>query len=208
MLAGGTWHAFEENEIAAIEAATKSDSLDIIDVQDCFNLPLDYATGTYYLRHDKKSKASAEAFATFAAYLHKTDKAAVVKWCRSARQRLAILHTDPNGILLLRTMPFITEHRAAGDAEKAHEAVTPQPEMVEMMGQLLDTISAEDFSWDAYSDEGLTLRSNAVAKVLDGEEVPEPEAPKDSPVPDLMAAMRASIEAQKKDQGDDLKKAA
>lgn len=202
---GEQWKLLSENEYADIENATKSDSLSILDVQPAYDLPLEYGTGTYYVRHDKKAKGvPIENFSTLVATLAQGDRAAVVKWCRNARQKLAVLHVQ-DGLLLLTTIPFASELREAGDQEKAHHAVKPDPALVTMMGTLFDAVASEGFDHEAYKDEGLRLRAEAVEKILSGEKMQEKPKPKENVAEDLMAALRASIAEQKSTVKDDEK---
>jgi non-homologous end joining protein Ku len=200
-LDSGEWRKLNENEYARIEEATKSDSLDILDVQPAYDLPLTYGTGTYYVRHNTKAKGvNADAFAHFVAALQAKDLGAVVKWCKSARQKLAILHTDAEGHLLLTTVPFVSEWREPGQQENEHLSVEVQKSVVEQMLGLLDAISSKSFDHAAYSDEGLRLRSEAVEKILGGEKLQdkgEQKSEEKGKVPDLMAQLQASIEATK-----------
>jgi DNA end-binding protein Ku len=193
----GEWRAFKEDEYAAIEDATKSDTLEIVTVQKEWDLPLEFGTGTYYVRFNDKSKGHApDAFAHLIATLNQRDEGAVVKWCRSARQRLAILHADGQGHLLLTTIPFANELRPAGKLESAHQHVEIQGEIVEQMGHLMDALGQEPFDHAAYADEGLKLRTEAVEKILGGEKLQDRRDKKDEgqKVPDLMAKLQQSIE--------------
>ena len=198
-LDSGEWKILRENEYAAIEDATKSDTLEILTVQKEWDLPLEFGTGTYYVRFNDKAKGhTPDAFAHLIATLNQRDEGAVVKWCRSARQRLAILHTDGRGHLLLTTIPFHEELRAPGKAESAHQHVEIQGEIVTQMGHLMDKLGTQPFEHAAYEDEGLKLRRDAVEKILGGEQLQEKREQKDEgkKVPDLMARLQASIDEQ------------
>lgn len=201
-LEDGSWRKLNESEYAKIEEATKSETLEILDVQLAYELPLAYGTGTYFVRFDHKAKGhTPDAFAHLVAALDKGDKAAVVKWCKSARQKLAILHTSGDGILLLTTVPFTTEYREPGDAEKRHQAVEISAEVVEQFDALMDAVSSESFDYSAYSDEGLKLRTEAVEKILGGEKLQDKDEGEQkqegNKVPDLMQQLKDSIEAKK-----------
>lgn len=197
----GEWRAFNAAEYAAIEEATKSDTLEILNVQKEWDLPLEFGTGTYYVRFNAKAKGqSPDAFAHLVATLNQRDEGCVVKWCRSARQQLAVLRTDGQGHLLLTTIPFVGEWREPGLMESAHQHVEIQGEIVEQMGVLMDALSTEQFDHSLYTDEGLRLRSEAVEKILGGEKLQEKQEQKQDggqQVPDLMERIRQSIEDKK-----------
>ena len=197
---GGEWRILKEDEYHAIEEATKSDTLEILTVQKEWDLPLEFGTGTYYVRFNDKAKGhTPDAFAHLIATLNQRDEGAVVKWCRSARQRLAILHTDGKGHLLLTTIPFYNELRQPGKMESAHQHVEINGEIVTQMGNLMDALGKEPFDHTAYEDKGLTLRSEAVEKILGGEQLQEKREQKGDghKVPDLMAQLTASVEQKK-----------
>lgn len=194
-----TWRAFNANEYAAIEEATKSDTLEILSVQKEWDLPLEFGTGTYYVRYNDKAKGnSPDAFAHLIATLNQRDEGLVVKWCRSAKQKLAILRADGKGHLLLTTIPFETELRKPGKMESAHQHVEIQGAIVEQFGNLMDAYTG-DFDHTAYADEGMRLRTEAVQKILGGEKLQEKREQKDegSHVPDLMAEIQKSIDLKK-----------
>lgn len=195
----GKWREFSPNEYAAIEEATKSDTLDILDAQPIGDLPVNFSTGTYYLRADKKAKGSELVFATLVLALAESGFGLVAKWCRSTRQQLVVIDAA-EGILRLRTIPYESEVRAPGDEEKRHFSEDVDEAQVAMLVQLLTMTRSEGgFSYAEFSDDGLKLRQDAVQKVLDGEisEKDEKPEPKKAPANDLMALMQASIDAAK-----------
>ena len=196
----GSWRAFKESEYTAIEESTKSDTLEIITVQKEWDLPLEFGTGTYYVRYNEKAKGnSPDAFAHLIATLNQRDEGAVVKWCTSSRQKLAVLRTDGKGHLLLTTIPFIKELREAGKLESAHQQVEIVEGVVEQMGNLMDALGKTEFDHASYTDKGLELRTEAVDKILGGEQLQEKQEQKqENKVPDLMKELELSVEAQKK----------
>ena len=206
-LDSGKWRKLNENEYAKIEESTKSETLEILDVQPVYETPIAYGTGTYYVRFDAKAKGhSPDAFAHLVATLEKGDKAAIVKWCKSARQKLAILHTTGDGILLLTTVPFASELREPGKMEKSHTEVAIVDEVVEQFDALMDAVASTEFDHDFYSDEGLRLRSEAVEKILGGEKLQDKDEGKQQEngqkTPDLMQQLKDSIKAKKISEGE------
>jgi non-homologous end joining protein Ku len=199
------YRALKPNEYEQIEEATKSATLTILDVQKIYDLPLDYATGTYYIRYDQKAKGfTPSAFAHLQALLTRRDVGLVVKWCKSARQQLAVITGDESGLLLLRTIPFANELREAGGTERVHMQEAIDENVIAQMSDLLDGIASDEFDHTAYSDEGVRLRSEAVERVLKGEQKGEKKKQKQEGggVPDLMAALKASMAEQKLHQGE------
>jgi non-homologous end joining protein Ku len=195
----GGYKALDADEFAAIEESTKDDSLTIYDVQPLTDLPMEFSTGTYYVRADTKAKGKTEEiFATFALALAGTGMGLVTKWCRSAKQRLCVISAY-EGMLILRTLPMENELRLPGKMERAHFSAQVPDAQVQALTQLFALTRSEDgFVHEAYRDHGLEMRQAAVEKILDGE-VPQKQqkAPEKAPATDLMAMMQASIDAAK-----------
>lgn len=204
------YRALAPNEYERIEDETKSDTLTILDVQKVYDLPIDYTTGTYYIRFNDKVKGfTPNAFAHLQAALTREDDALVVKWCKSARQQLAIITGDGSGLLLLRTIPYANELREAGGTERLHMQEQIDENAVKQIGELLGTYRKPEFKHSAYSDEGQRLRSEAVDRVLKGEKGQEKEdEQKQGGVPDLMEALQASMKEAKLHEGDGQKQEA
>ena len=195
----GEFRVLSDNEYEAIETATKDEALRILDVQKIQDLPLDYGTGSYYIRHDTKAKGvDAKALATFTQALYNSDLGVVVKWASSANQKLAVIHTTMDGTLLLTTIPYVTEWRPPGKAENEAKQVEVDPAEVRMMRDLLKAQGQESFDHSRYSNVGVVLRAQAVEKILAGEKLDEKPEPKEQgQAVNLMAQMKASIEAAK-----------
>jgi non-homologous end joining protein Ku len=171
------WRIIDSEEWASIENATKLPSLTVLDVVPLSRLPLMYSTGTYYVRHDDKAKVQPKAFKALMAALTKERAGLVCKWGNSARQKLVVINAE-RGIMILRTIPFLTDIRVASKRERAHFAAKVSNAEVEKMGELLNAIAdPEGFQYDQYQDEGVALRSVAIKRILDGEEPEKIEPP-------------------------------
>lgn len=198
------YRVLKPNEFEQIEAETKDDTLRILDVQKAWDVPLEFSVGTYYIRFNDKVKGfSPAAFAHLQATLVKGDDALVVKWCSSSRQRLAVITGESDGRLLLRALPYVNELREAGGQELRHMQEAIDENVVKQMGELLDTMRQPEFKHSDYSDDGLRLRAEAVDRVLKGEKGEEKQEQKqEGGVPDIMAALQASMKEAKLHLGD------
>jgi non-homologous end joining protein Ku len=163
------WRVLSENEVAAIENATKNQTLEVLDVQPLRYLPVIFSTDTFYVRHDKKSKAAPKAFAYMATALAKTGMGLVCKWGSSSRERLCVISVE-SGVMLLRVIPFLEDLRLAGDQERAHWKVEIADDDIylERTIELLNETRQKQFSYRDYRDEGLHLRQAAVDRILAG----------------------------------------
>lgn len=190
---GVRWHAMDKSEWDNIKQQTKSFSLDILDIQPLDTIPMHFSIGTYYCRAENGSE---RAFAIFAEVLERHKMAAVTKWCRDTKQKLAVLHVW-DGILLMTVLPFRSAWRAPGEAERAHlkEDVRSQVNMreVAVAEQILNAMSSPlGFAWESYRDDGVALRAQVVDRMLTG--LQPAHRPVDRTVPDLMAALEATLD--------------
>lgn len=195
-------------EYAAIEDASASDELTVIDYQPVYELPLEFGTGTYYVRYNppkKKSTVGLDVMATFCKALAQADSAAIVMWKRAGSHKLCALHVASTGELLLTQLPLASEFREAGEVERRHLAVQTDKAAVAMFQQLLTAIASEEFDHERFENEAMKLRSEAVEKILAAEgegdqkqdEKQESEEEREERleqrVPDLMQQLRDSM---------------
>jgi non-homologous end joining protein Ku len=171
------WRVISTDEMGKIEDATNSKVLEVLDVQPLARLPLLYATGCYFIRHDDKAKMRPEAMATLVASMTKAKVGLVVKWGNSTREKLCVIAAE-RGVLTLRVIPFWSGVRVPSKKERAHFSVKLKPRNVAKMDELLGALSnPEGFQYAEYQDEGLALRQAAVERILDGEEPVQRKAP-------------------------------
>jgi non-homologous end joining protein Ku len=208
-LPSGKFRRLSDSEYAKIEDDSSSDELEVLDFQPMYELPLDYSTGTYYVRYSPpkpKSTTGLDVMATFVKALS-DDHAAVVMWKRSASHKLCALHVGEGGVLLLRQLPLDSEIRQPDSMEKRHVDVEVPEAAVAMFRQLFELTASDEFDHTTYTNEAKELRSAAVEKILaedDGEQKQEKgdEKKGGEHVPDLMASLRASMDQAKVTKGD------
>jgi DNA end-binding protein Ku len=128
--------------------------------------------------------------------LIKSGRAAVVKVALRSRESLALVRPK-DGVLLMHTMLWPDELRDASFAAPP-ENVTVSEAEVTMAQSFIDALAGdfhpEDFT-DAYRE---ALEAVVQSKAEGIPLVEEPETPKEAEVVDLVAALRASVEAAKK----------
>lgn len=193
------WRVIDEDEMAQIEEATKSKILTVLDVQPTSKLPLMYAYGTYYVRHDLKSKVRPDAMATLVASMTKNKYGLVVKWGNASRDKLCLI-TAESGVMVLRLIPFWENVRVASTDEREHFKGKIQPRNVEKMDELLNAVrNPEGFRYPEYSDVGKELREAAVERILSGTEPKSrPAPPKDDDGPlEIEKLLDLAMEAMK-----------
>jgi DNA end-binding protein Ku len=149
---------------------------------------------SYYLEPDK---AGVKPYVLLRDALEQSGKVAVVKVALRNRESLAALRVR-DGVFVLETMLWPDEVRTP-DFGFLDEDVEVRPQELAMAGSLIETLSGE-FDPSQYKDEYReALQAVIEAKVEGREVVQASEAqPTSGTVVDLMAALRASVEAAKK----------
>ena len=128
--------------------------------------------------------------------LIKTGQSAVVKVALRSREALALIR-PMDGVLRMHTMLWPDELRDVSFAAPPEEVTVSDAEVT--MAQSFIEALAGDFQPEEFTDAYREALETLVQSKADG--IPlaeEPEAPKQAEVVDLVAALRASVEAAKK----------
>ena len=149
---------------------------------------------SYYLEPDK---AGTKPYVLLRDALEQSGKVAVVKIALRNRESLAALRVR-DGVFVLETMLWPDEVRTP-DFGFLDEEVEVRPQELAMAGSLIETLSGE-FDPSQYKDEYREALQAVIEAKVEGREVVQPaaEQPTSGTVVDLMAALRASVEAAKK----------
>ncbi len=156
-----------------------------------------YFEKSYYVEPDK---AGVKPYALLRDALVDSGKVAVVKVALRNRESLATLRVR-EGVFVLETMLWPDEVRAP-EFGFLDEEVEVRPQELAMAGSLIETL-AGDFDPAQYTDSYREALQSVIEAKVAGREVvaPTDEQPTSGTVVDLMAALRASVEAAKKKQG-------
>lgn len=126
----------------------------------------------------------------------RAGQAAVVKVALRSRESLALLRVKDK-VLLMHTMLWPDELRNGSFAEPPADVAVSEAEMG-MATMFIEQLSGE-FDPAVLHDDYREALEQVVEAKLRGVEAPKlDEAPKDAEVVDLVAALRASVEAAKK----------
>ncbi len=149
---------------------------------------------SYYLEPDK---AGTKPYVLLRDALEQSGKVAIVKVALRNRESLAALRVR-DGVFVLETMLWPDEVRRP-EFGFLDEDVEVRPQELAMAGSLIDTLTGE-FDPSEYKDEYREALQAVIEAKVEGREVVQPtEAqPTSGTVVDLMAALRASVEAAKK----------
>jgi DNA end-binding protein Ku len=172
---------------------------DFVDQEDIDPIYYDHP---YYLVPDK---GAAKAYGLLLNAMEASDKVAIARVV--IRSKEALVAIRPAGdLLMMETMIFhdeVVPHDDIDDLPDSKSLKVSDRE-VKMAQQLIDSLSS-DFDPSKYRDEYRDKVLDLIERKASGEEiVVQPEAAAPAKVPDLMAALEASLAAVKDDEsGDD-----
>jgi len=154
-----------------------------------------YFERTYYLEPEQ---IGAKPYALLLRALKTKQVSAVAKVALRNKESLCVIRAADNNVLMLETLYYPDEVRTA-DLPATPDVMVSQPELT--MALSLVEMLQEPFDPKKYSDGYRTALLEMIEAKRNGNEiVATPEAPAPQTV-DLMAALRASLEAAKKGKG-------
>jgi DNA end-binding protein Ku len=153
----------------------------------------------YYLGPD--SKVAEKPYVLLREALKRSDRVAVVKVALRNREALAFVRAVDD-TLVMHTMLWPDEVRDAGEVAPS-ESVSVSAAEVSMAESFIDTLTA-DFDAERYKDVYREALEQVIEAKLEGHEVEQPaaSAPSNAEVVDLLAALRASVAAAKRQRGE------
>ena len=150
--------------------------------------PLQYEK-SYYLEPEE---TGVKPFALLVKSMEKKGLVAIAKIAIRQKEQLCALRVRDGG-LVLETLYYPDEIRSP-ETQPADVEVSEQE--MEMASALIDMLH-EPFDPEKFTDEYREALMSIITAKLEGEEVVVPEEPVAQPAVDLMAALRASVEAAK-----------
>jgi DNA end-binding protein Ku len=177
----------------------KTRTVDIEDFVDLADIDPIYYDHPYYL---VPAQGATKAYGLLLDAMKEAGKVAVARVVLRNKEQLVAIR--PAGdVLVMDTMIFHDEVVPTDDLEDlpAGEELRASDRELRMAQQLIDSLSS-DWEPDKYRDEYREKVLELIERKAEGEEIAiQPEAPKPTKVPDLMAALEASLAAVK-DDGD------
>jgi DNA end-binding protein Ku len=172
---------------------TTSRAIDVLQFVPLEQVDPIYFEKSYYLEPEK---SGAKPYVLLREALERSEKVAVVKIALRNRESLATLRVR-DGVFVLETMLWPDEVRVPDFAFLDEDTDVREQELA-MAGSLIETLSG-DFDPSAYTDSYREALEAVIEAKIAGKEVvqPETEQPTAGTVVDLMAALRASVEAAK-----------
>jgi DNA end-binding protein Ku len=186
-------------ELDAI-APEKSRTIDIEDFVELAEIDPVYYDHPYWLVPDK---GAGKAYTLLVQAMRESGKVAIARVVLRNKEHLVAVRPAGDGeALMMETMVFHDEVVPAGELEElqaAAETAASERE-VGMAMQLIDSLTT-DFEPERYRDEYRDKVLDLIERKASGEEIAiQPEAPAPARVPDLMAALEASLAAVKEDE--------
>jgi DNA end-binding protein Ku len=182
------------DELEALDPE-KSRTIDIEDFVDLAEIDPVYYDHPYYLVPDK---GAAKAYGLLLNAMQESGRVAIARVVlRSKEQLVAIRPAQDGTVLMMETMIFADEvvpRDALDGLPEAEELQVSEREM-KMAQQLIESLVTE-FDPSRYKDEYREKVLQLIEAKAEGAEiVQQPEAPQPTAVPDLMAALEASLAA-------------
>src|SRR3954451_17477193 len=175
----------------------RSRTIQIEDFVDQDDIDPIYYDHPYYLVPDK---GAAKAYGLLLNAMEASDKVAIARVVLRSKEQLVAIR--PAGdLLMMETMIFhdeVVPHEDLDDLPDSKDLKASEREL-KMAQQLIDSLSS-DFEPSKYHDEYREKVLVLIERKAEGEEIAiQPQADEPEKVPDLMAALEASLAAVKDD---------
>lgn len=189
--ADGRLAILEPDDFAGLPSA-EGKTVDVVRFVDASQVDPTYFDRSYFLEADA---VGAKPYVLLRDALARTGKAAVVKVALRSKENLALIR-PVGAVLQLHTMLWPDELRDGAFAVPPDTVQVSEAELA-MADLLIDQLSG-DFDPEQYTDDYRQELEKVIEARLDGVAAPAPEAEEPrAEVVDLVAALRASVEAAK-----------
>lgn len=181
-----------DDELEALEPQ-RTRTIDIQQFVDLADVDPIYFDHPYLIAPAADNEGALRAYRLLLEVMTRTDRAALGRFVMRTKEYLAIVRAR-DGVLALTTMLFHDEVRPIDDVEGGGKARPPKRELDGAL-RLIDAMTVE---WDPtrYDDCYRERLRAVVERKRKGKTIKAPkQADEPAPVPDLMAALRESLEA-------------
>ncbi len=191
-VAKGQYVRVEEDELQRF-AATNERTIQILQFVDLSEVDPVYFERGYWLEPQERAE---RPYALLAAAMERAGRAALGRFVLSTKEHLVLLR-PVDGVLALQTLYWPEDVRVADRREVAErlEGVAVADDELAVAEQLIEGLT-RDFEPGAYPNETRARLQEFLDAKAEGQEPAQPaEHPAPAPVVDLMAALKASLEA-------------
>ena len=186
----GRYVTFNDDELE-VAMGDMAKAIDVLHFVPLDQIDPIYFQKSYYVAPEE---TGVKAYKLLLQALEESGKVAVSKLALRDKEHLATLRAA-NGMFVLETMFWPDEIRAA-EFEELGKSVEIRPAELDMAMTLIENLS-QDFDVKEYHDRTREAVEELIRKKVEGEEIVAPAGEEPAPVVDLMAALRASVEATK-----------
>jgi len=159
-------------------------------------LPVVMAAKSYYLAPDERTKAPQKGFVLLRDVLAETGQAAIGKLARSGKEQLVALLPEGRALLMLY-LHWPDEVSASGEVESLIEDVQVSDIERNLAKELVSALAGPFYEVREEHDEYRFALEALLASKQDGTALPTLTERAAVPAPDMLDALRASVEAAK-----------
>jgi DNA end-binding protein Ku len=189
----------EPGELEAIEPR-KTKTIDIEDFVDLADIDPLYYDHPYYLM---PGTGAAKPYKLLVTAMEESQKVAIARVVIRQKEQLVAIRPTTDGALAMSTMNFADEVIGADRFDDAPgDDVETTTREVDMARQLIDSLSSE-WQPDKYRDTYRERVMELIEQKAEGKEITVQPAEEIQPVPDLMAALEASVKAARENRDSD-----
>ena len=188
-VAKGEFVLVEESDLEAV-ALQRSQSIEILRFVKLADVDPVYFDRTYYLAPAAADTAR-RPYVLLLRAMQETGMAAVGKFVLWGKENLCLIRAQGD-TLALETLFFAEDVRAKNEIEEAVEATTVKKPELQLAEQVIESLVGEWKPEDFENEYRRDLKAMLEAK-LAGEEIARPEPVEETPVVDLMEALRRSV---------------
>jgi len=197
-VAKGEFVLVEESDLESV-ALTRSQSIDILRFVRLADVDPVYFDRTYYLA-PASADAARRPYVLLLRAMQETGMAAVGKFVLWGKENLCLIRAQGE-TLAMETLFFADDVRNKAEIEEAVEATEVRKAELQLAEQVIDSLVGEWKPEDFENEYRRDLKATLDAK-LAGEQIARPEPVAETPVIDLMEALRRSVaETQGKKSG-------
>jgi DNA end-binding protein Ku len=188
-VAKGEFVIVEESDLEAV-ALTRSQSIEILRFVKLADVDPVYFDRTYYLA-PAGADAARRPYVLLLRAMQETGMAAVGKFVLWGKENLCLIRAQGE-TLAMETLFFADDVRNKAEIEEAVEATKVQKAELQLAEQVIESLVGEWKPEDFENDYRRDLKAMLDAK-LAGEQIARPEPVAETPVIDLMEALRRSV---------------
>jgi DNA end-binding protein Ku len=192
---GGTQVIVSDLELEAIEPR-RTRTIEIAQFVDLEDVDPIYFDHPYFLLPGSEDDGARRAYRLLTEVMGQTDRAALGRFVMRAKEYLAIIRVRERA-LTLTTMVFADEVRPTKDIDAAtQKSHKPTQKQLDAAVAVIEELTC-DWDPEKHEDRYRARLKAVVARTRKGKTVEAPEAAKQPPPPDLMAALERTLAEMK-----------